>query len=187
MGVVIDAQFQVGDLPSISSALNIARPGLDPLVIEVQEHVDPKTVRCIAMASTTGLNRGMQVVDTGKPIQVPVGDATLGRMFNVLGQPIDGGPALESGPMRPIHLAAPRLSEQKLSTGMLVTGLKVIDLLTPYGLGSKIGLFGGAGVGKTMLVIEMIRHSTTSQERLWPCLPASGERTREKATTFGRA
>ena len=178
MGVVIDAQFQVGDLPSISSALTIPRSGQEPLVIEVQEHVDPKTVRCIAMASTTGLNRGMQVLDTGAPIQVPVGEVTLGRVFNVLGQPIDDGPEIEGHVTRPIHLEAPRLSEQRLSTGMLVTGLKVIDLLTPYGQGSKIGLFGGAGVGKTMLVIELIRHSTTSQNA-YAVFAGVGERTRE--------
>jgi F-type H+-transporting ATPase subunit beta len=178
MGVVIDARFAVGDLPSISSALTVQRPGQEPLVVEVQEHVDPQTVRCIAMSSTSGLNRGLQVIDTGQPIQVPVGDATLGRVFNVLGQPIDGGPELADAPRRPIHLDAPRMSEQRLSTEVLVTGLKVIDLLTPYGQGSKIGLFGGAGVGKTILVIELIRHSTTTQNA-YAVFAGVGERTRE--------
>ena len=179
MGVVIDAQFGVGDLPSISSALMVQRSGQDDLVVEVQEHVDPKTVRCIAMSSTSGLHRGIKVVDTGRPIEVPVGEATLGRVFNVLGQPIDDGPPLPpSTTRRPIHLAAPRLSEQRLSTGILVSGLKVIDLLTPYGRGSKIGLFGGAGVGKTVLVIELIRHSTTTQNA-YAVFAGVGERTRE--------
>ena len=184
MGVVVDAQFAVGDLPSISSALLVNRPGMDDLVVEVQEHVDPQTVRCIAMASTSGLNRGMRVVDTGSPIQVPVGDVTLGRLFNVLGQPIDGGEPIDGDVERsPIHLAAPPLQEQKLSTEMLVTGLKIIDLLTPYGQGSKIGLFGGAGVGKTVLVIELIRHSTGvgagSPQGSLAVFAGVGERTRE--------
>jgi F-type H+-transporting ATPase subunit beta len=178
MGVVIDAQFAVGDLPSISSALLVKRPGEPDLVIEVQEHIDPRTVRCVAMSSTSGLSRGIRVVDTGEPIQVPVGRKTLGRMFNVLGQPIDGGPDIPDAPRRPIHLAAPPLREQKLSIQALETGLKVIDLLTPYGQGSKIGLFGGAGVGKTMLVIELIRHSTSTYEAL-AVFAGVGERTRE--------
>ncbi|MFH1086646.1 MAG: F0F1 ATP synthase subunit beta [Chloroflexota bacterium] len=179
MGVVVDAEFAVGDLPSISSALVIRRPDEDDLVIEVQEHIDPRTVRCVAMASTSALSRGMTVLDTGAPIRVPVGDATLGRLFNVLGQPIDGGPELgDDVPRMPIHRGAPTLSEQKLSTAPLVTGLKVIDLLTPSGQGSKIGLFGGAGVGKTMLVIELIRHSTSTRGAL-AVFAGVGERTRE--------
>jgi F-type H+-transporting ATPase subunit beta len=178
MGVVVDAQFAVGDLPSISSALLIKRPGEPDLVIEVQEHVDPRTVRCVAMSSTSGLGRGMRVVDTGEPIRVPVGRRTLGRVFDVLGQPIDGGAAITDAARQPIHLQAPPLSEQRLSTQALETGLKVIDLLTPYGQGSKIGLFGGAGVGKTMLVIELIRHSTRTYEAL-AVFAGVGERTRE--------
>lgn len=177
-GVVVDAEFSVGDLPSISSALLVKRPGRDDLVLEVGEHTDPRTVRCIAMASTSGLSRGLRVVDTGEPIQVPVGDATLGRMFNVLGRPIDGGEPLDNAERRPIHIAAPPLGEQQLSTSILPTGLKVIDLLTPYGEGSKIGLFGGAGVGKTILVIELIRHSTSTQQAL-AVFAGVGERTRE--------
>ncbi|NLG49127.1 MAG: F0F1 ATP synthase subunit beta [Chloroflexi bacterium] len=178
MGVVVDAEFAVGDLPSISSALLVHRPGEEDLVIEVQEHVDPQTARCVAMSSTSGLHRGMQVTDTGEPIRVPVGERTLGRVFNVLGKPIDNGEPIDDGERRPIHLASPPLTTQKLSTGILETGLKVIDLLTPYGHGSKIGLFGGAGVGKTMLVIELIRHSTTSQNAL-AVFAGVGERTRE--------
>jgi F-type H+/Na+-transporting ATPase subunit beta len=179
MGVVVDARFAVGNLPSINSALLIERPGQKDLVLEVQEHVDPQTVRCVAMASTSGLSRGLRIVDTGQPIQVPVGQATLGRVFNVLGEPIDDGPPLpEDVQRRPIHLESPPMTEHKLSQEILVTGLKVIDLLTPYGEGSKIGLFGGAGVGKTMLVIELIRHSTTTQNAL-AVFAGVGERTRE--------
>lgn len=178
MGVVVDAQSSVGDLPGISSALLVKRSGQDDLILEVQEHVDPRTVRCIAMSSTSALSRGIKVLDTGAPIQVPVGRETLGRVFNVLGQPIDDGPDLNESPRRPIHVASPPLTQQRLSTDMLQTGLKVIDLLTPYGHGSKIGLFGGAGVGKTMLVIELIRHSTTTQDAL-AVFAGVGERTRE--------
>ena len=178
MGVVVDAVFAVGDLPSISSALLIRRPDDSHLVLEVQEHVDPRTARCVAMSSTTGLHRGMEVVDTGRPIQVPVGEATLGRMFNVLGEPIDEGAPLSDGFRQAIHLASPSLQQQRLTTEMLPTGLKVIDLLTPYGKGSKIGLFGGAGVGKTMLVIELIRNSTHERSAV-AVFAGVGERTRE--------
>ncbi len=179
MGVVVDARFTVGNLPSINSALLIERSGHKDLVLEVQEHIDPQTVRCIAMSSTSGLSRGLRIVDTGKPIQVPVGQPTLGRMFNVLGEPIDDGPALpDDTQRRPIHLDSPPMTEHKLSQEILVTGLKVIDLLTPYGEGTKIGLFGGAGVGKTMLVIELIRHSTATQNAL-AIFAGVGERTRE--------
>ena len=179
MGVVVDARFAVGDLPSISSALLVKRPGMPDLVLEVQEHVDPETARCIAMSSTSGLARGMRVVDMGEPIRVPVGPRTLGRIFNVLGEPIDGGEPLgDDVERRPIHLRSPSLEEQKLSSDILVTGLKVIDLLTPFGQGTKIGLFGGAGVGKTMLVIELIRHSTSTQKAIG-LFAGVGERTRE--------
>jgi F-type H+-transporting ATPase subunit beta len=178
MGVVVDAVFAVGDLPSISSALLVRRPDDSHLVLEVQEHVDPRTVRCVAMSSTTGLHRGMEVIDTGSPIQVPVGDATLGRMFNVLGEPIDGGNGLHDVPREPIHLASPSFHQQRLTAEMLPTGLKVVDLLTPYGKGSKIGLFGGAGVGKTMLVIELIRNSTHERSAV-AVFAGVGERTRE--------
>ena len=178
MGVVVDAQFAVGDLPSISSALLVKRLDGEDLVVEVQEHIDPQTVRCIAMASTSGLSRGMRVVDMGTPIQVPVGDRTLGRLFNVLGHPIDGGEPLGEVEHRPIHLPSPPLESQRLPTEAFSTGLKVIDLLTPYGQGTKIGLFGGAGVGKTLLVIELIRHSTHEQRAL-AVFAGVGERTRE--------
>mgnify|MGYP000904252748 CR=1 FL=1 len=179
MGAVVDVRFDVGDLPGINHALYIERPGEVDLVVEVQEHVDSRTARCIAMSSTSGLARGLRVRDTGKPIQVPIGPATLGRIFNVLGETIDGGsPLSEQVPRRPLHLSAPALSTQKLSSEVLETGLKVIDLLTPYGKGAKIGLFGGAGVGKTTLVIELIRHSTEDQGS-YALFAGVGERTRE--------
>ena len=178
MGVVVDARFSAGDLPNIGSALLVERADQPDLVVEVQEHADPRTARCIAMASTSGLKRGLAVRDTGAPIQVPVGEGTLGRVFNVLGEPIDNGPELPESRRRSIHLNSPPLIEQKLTTAILETGLKVIDLLTPYGEGSKIGLFGGAGVGKTMLVIELIRHSTASHGSV-AVFAGVGERSRE--------
>lgn len=179
MGVVVDAQFAGGDLPGINSALLVQRENHPDLVLEVQEHEDARTVRCIAMASTSGLRRGLPVIDTEAPLQVPVGDATLGRLFNVLGEPIDRqGPLPEDVQRRPIHMESPPLHRQQLSTATLETGLKVVDLLTPYGEGSKIGLFGGAGVGKTTLVIELIRHSTEDQSNV-ALFAGVGERTRE--------
>jgi len=178
-GVVVDAEFAAADLPSIRSALLVDDNDGHELVLEVQEHVDPRTVRCIAMSSTTGLSRGMKVIDTGAPIRVPVGEQTLGRMFNVLGEPIDGAPPLSEDVRREsIHLPSPSLAQQELPGNLFVTGLKVIDLLTPYGRGSKIGLFGGAGVGKTTLVVELIRHSTTEGGAI-ALFAGVGERTRE--------
>ncbi|MBN1259596.1 MAG: F0F1 ATP synthase subunit beta [Anaerolineae bacterium] len=178
MGVVVDAEFATGDLPSIHNALLIGRDDAPALVIEVQEHVDPRTVRGIAMGSTAGLRRGLMVEGTGAPIQVPVGRPTLGRVFNVLGHPIDGRPAPESDTRRSIHAASPPLQEQQVVAKTFVTGLKAIDLLTPYPQGGKIGLFGGAGVGKTMLMIELMRH--TIQEHAGIVLFAGvGERSRE--------
>ncbi len=178
-GVVVDAEFAPADLPSIGSALLVEDGNGQPRVLEVQGHVDPRTVRCIAMSSTTGLSRRMSVVDTGEPIRVPVGEQTLGRMFNVLGEVIDGGRELPATSRREsIHLPSPSLMQQKLPGEIVVTGLKVIDLLTPYGRGSKIGLFGGAGVGKTTLVVELIRHSTREGGAV-AVFAGVGERTRE--------
>jgi F-type H+-transporting ATPase subunit beta len=177
-GVVVDAEFPSGDLPSIHDALVIQRDDGPQLVIEVEEHVDPRTVRAIAMGSTAGLSRGLRVVDTGQPIRVPVGRATLGRLFNVLGEPIDGQPLPDWVARRPIHVTSPPLSEQRVVAEPLVTGIKAIDLLTPYPRGGKIGLFGGAGVGKTLLMIELMRH--TIQEHAGIVLFAGvGERSRE--------
>ena len=176
-GVVVDAEFASGDLPSIYNALSIkTEDGV--LIVEVQEHVTPHTVRGIAMASTAGLQRGLPVIDMGGPIQVPTGRQTLGRMFNVLGEPIDGGPPLATVSRHPIHVASPPLAEQRVVTKPFVTGIKAIDLMTPYPQGGKIGLFGGAGVGKTMLIIELIRHTISENEGI-ALFAGVGERSRE--------
>lgn len=178
MGVVVDVEFPAGDLPGIRNALEIRQEDDSELIVEVQEHIDARTVRTIAMGNTTGLRRGLSVLDTDSTIQVPVGRETLGRMFNVLGQPIDGQPILETISRRPIHIESPALSEQRLVTEPLITGIKAIDLLTPYPQGGKIGLFGGAGVGKTMLMIELMNHMI--QEHSGIVLFAGvGERSRE--------
>ena len=129
-GVVLDAEFASGDLPSIHNALTIQYDDGQELVVEVHEHIDPHTVRAVAMGGTAGLRRGLPVLDTGHPIRVPVGQATLGRMFNVLGQPIDGGPAPEVAAHRPIHAPSPPLREQRVVTEPFITGIKAIDLLT---------------------------------------------------------
>ncbi|MDY0019269.1 MAG: F0F1 ATP synthase subunit beta [Anaerolineae bacterium] len=177
-GVVVDAQFASGDLPSIHNALIVKRDDLSELVVEVQEHVDPQTVRGIAMGSTAGLRRGLTVLDTGAPICVPVGRSTLGRMFNVLGQPIDGVGSLDQAEQKPIHVVSPPLLEQRVVVEPFVTGLKAIDLLTPYPRGGKIGLFGGAGVGKTMLMIELMRHTIREHSGI-VLFAGVGERSRE--------
>ncbi len=179
VGVVVDAMFPSGDLPGIHNALLIQRDGDDPdLVIEVQEHIDPYTVRGVAMGATAGLRRGLTVLDTGSPIKVPVGPQTLGRLFNVLGAPIDGKPPIEDAERRSIHVASPPLREQRVVVEPFITGIKAIDLLTPYPRGGKIGLFGGAGVGKTVLMIELM--GNTIREHSGIVLFAGvGERSRE--------
>jgi F-type H+-transporting ATPase subunit beta len=176
-GVVVDAEFASGDLPSIHNALTI-KTDEGTLVVEVQEHVTPHTVRGIAMGSTAGLQRGLPVVDTGDPISVPVGWPTLGRMFNVIGEPIDGGPLLTGVSRRPIHADSPPLTEQRVVTRPFVTGIKAIDLMTPYPEGGKIGLFGGAGVGKTTLIIELIRQTIREHSGI-ALFAGVGERSRE--------
>lgn len=161
VGVVVDVEFETGDLPSIHNALIVRRGSQKPLILEVQEHVDANTVRTIAMDSTSGLQRGLTVEDTGEPIKVPVGKETLGRMFNVLGEPIDNKGALPENLLsHPIHTRSPQLKNQRVITSPFITGIKAIDLLTPYPRGGKIGLFGGAGVGKTVLIIELMRNAT---------------------------
>jgi F-type H+/Na+-transporting ATPase subunit beta len=178
MGVVVDVEFPSGDLPSIHHALIVKQENNHNLVVEVQEHIDSNTVRTIAMGSTAGLQRSMPVDDTGYPIRVPVGRSTLGRMFNVLGHPIDGLAPPDGTKMAPIHVASPPLKEQRVVVTPFITGIKAIDLLTPYPQGGKIGLFGGAGVGKTILMIELMRH--TIQEHSGIVLFAGvGERSRE--------
>jgi F-type H+/Na+-transporting ATPase subunit beta len=177
VGVVVDAFFDSGDLPSINSALSVQRDDGSELIIEVQEHLDTYTVRAIAMDSTAGLRRGLPVESKGGPISVPVGPLTLGRMFNVLGEPIDEGEPVRAS-LRPIHVPSPPLQEQRVSHEPLVTGVKALDLLTPYPRGGKIGLFGGAGVGKTLLMIELM--GNTIREHSGIVLFAGvGERSRE--------
>ncbi len=161
VGVVVDIEFESGDLPSIHNALRVLTGPQETLVLEVQEHVDSNTVRTVAMGSTEGLQRGLAVQDTGKPIMVPVGRKTLGRMFNILGEPIDNKlPVPEDVTRKPIHVKSPPLNKQQVVTSPFITGIKAIDLLMPYPKGGKIGLFGGAGVGKTILIIELMRNAT---------------------------
>ena len=178
VGAVLDIKFQDGNLPEINSAINITRQNGERLVVEVAQHLGDDTVRCIAMGPTDGLVRGMDAEATGAPISVPVGENTLGRIFNVLGEPIDNEPAPQVEKYMPIHRKAPSFEEQATSTEMLETGIKVIDLLCPYQKGGKIGLFGGAGVGKTVLIQELIRNIATEHGG-YSVFTGVGERTRE--------
>ena len=178
VGAVLDVKFSEGKLPEINEAIKIATNEGGELVVEVSQHLGDDTVRCIAMGSTDGLVRGMDAVATGAPISVPVGEKTLGRIFNVLGNAIDNKPAPEGVEYYPIHRAAPSFEEQSTSTEMLETGIKVVDLLCPYQKGGKIGLFGGAGVGKTVLIQELIRNIATEHGG-YSVFTGVGERTRE--------
>ena len=178
IGAVLDIKFTEGNLPEINSAININTNDGGKLVVEVAQHLGDDTVRCIAMGSTDGLVRGMEAESTGAPISVPVGEATLGRMFNVLGEPIDNIPAPEVEKHMPIHRKAPAFAEQSTTTEILETGIKVVDLLCPYQKGGKIGLFGGAGVGKTVLIQELIRNIATEHGG-YSVFTGVGERTRE--------
>ena len=176
IGAVVDVQF--GDhLPEILNALTTENNG-KKLVLEVAQHLGENTVRTIAMDATEGLVRGATVTDTGKPISVPVGDATLGRILNVIGEPIDEKGPVEASETRPIHADAPTFAEQSTSSEILVTGIKVIDLLAPYAKGGKIGLFGGAGVGKTVLIMELINNIAKVHSG-YSVFAGVGERTRE--------
>jgi F-type H+-transporting ATPase subunit beta len=165
IGAVLDIKFSEGKLPDINEAIVIPRKNGTKLTVEVSQHLGDDTVRCIAMDSTDGLVRGMEAVSTGAPITVPVGEITLGRIFNVLGEPIDNKPAPEAKEYLPIHRKAPAFADQATNTEILETGIKVVDLLCPYQKGGKIGLFGGAGVGKTVLIQELIRNIAT--ESTW--------------------
>ena len=178
IGAVLDVKFGEDSLPEINDALEITRDNGERLVVEVAQHLGDDTVRCIAMGPTDGLVRGMDVVATGAPISVPVGEATLGRIFNVLGEAIDEQPAPEGVEKMPIHRKAPTFEEQATSTEMLETGIKVVDLLCPYQKGGKIGLFGGAGVGKTVLIQELI-HNIATEHGGYSVFTGVGERTRE--------
>ena len=178
VGVVLDVKFDSeNSLPNLLNAL-VIKLGDKEIVAEVAQHIGDDTVRCIAMSATDGLVRGMEVVDTGKPISVPVGDATLGRIFNVLGEPVDGKPAPVDAPELPIHRQAPSFEELEGSAEILETGIKVVDLLCPYLKGGKIGLFGGAGVGKTVLIQELI-NNIAKQHGGISVFAGVGERTRE--------
>ena len=178
IGAVLDIKFNDGELPEINEAIKITRQDGKVLVVEVSSHLGDDTVRCIAMGPTDGLVRGMEAVATGAPISVPVGEKTLGRMFNVLGEPIDNIEAPEVEEYAPIHRPAPSFAEQATETERLETGIKVVDLLCPYQKGGKIGLFGGAGVGKTVLIQELIRNIATEHGG-YSVFTGVGERTRE--------
>ena len=179
LGPVVDIVFE-SDLPAINDAIEVAREGKDSLVVEVASHMGDDTVRCIAMASTDGLRRGMEARGTGAPIMVPVGDVTMGRVFDLLGRPLD---EVKEGPIEvkerwPIHRPAPRFDEQEAVSTVFETGIKVVDLLCPFALGGKIGLMGGAGVGKTVLIQELIR-ITAVEKGGFSVFCGVGERTRE--------
>ncbi|MBR6898226.1 MAG: F0F1 ATP synthase subunit beta, partial [Lachnospiraceae bacterium] len=177
IGAVVDVKFPAGELPDINDALVIENGG-ESLTIETAQHLGDNVVRCIAMGPTDGIRRGTKVTSTGGPISVPVGEATLGRIFNVLGQTIDGGEPVKAAEKLPIHRKAPSFEEQSTSTEILETGIKVVDLLCPYQKGGKVGLFGGAGVGKTVLIQELIRNIATEHGG-FSVFTGVGERTRE--------
>ena len=177
MGPVVDVRFEDGFLPAINNALTM-KVGERTLIVEVAQHMGDNVARCIAMSTTDGLKRGTSVIDTGKPISVPVGRKTLGRIFNVLGEVVDNMPSPEIEERHNIHRPAPKYSELSTSTEILETGIKVIDLICPYSKGGKIGLFGGAGVGKTVLIMELINNIAKEHGGL-SVFTGVGERTRE--------
>src|SRR5437870_670586 len=185
IGPVVDVEFEAGNLPAIYNALEVQ--GIEnkdifaystKLVLEVAQHLGESQVRTVAMASTDGLTRGMSVSDTGAPITVPVGRETLGRILNVVGEPVDKGPAIKTTKTYPIHRPAPAFEDQSTKVEMFETGIKVVDLLEPYSKGGKTGLFGGAGVGKTVLIMELI-NNIAKQHGGISVFAGVGERTRE--------
>lgn len=182
-GPVLDIQFADGELPALLNAVEVDNAGT-PLIVEVAQHVGDNIVRCIAMAATDGLVRGAKAIDTGSPITVPVGEECLGRVFNLLGQPVDNKPAPENMERWPIHRDAPSFDEQESTTEILETGIKVVDLICPYAKGGKIGLFGGAGVGKTVLIQELIYNIATAHNG-YSVFTGVGERTREGNDLYG--
>ena len=188
IGVVIDVDFAGGELPPIYNALEVAeadRPSDTRLVLEVQQHLGESLVRCVAMDSTDGLTRGARVVDTGAPIQIPVGEQVLGRLFNVIGEPIDGKEALpDDVPRLPLHRDPPSHQDQVTSDQVLETGIKVLDLICPFARGGKLGLFGGAGVGKTVILTELI-NNVASGHGGYSVFAGVGERTREGNDLLG--
>lgn len=182
-GPVLDIRFADGELPALLNAVELQNHG-KTLVVEVAQHIGDNVARCIAMAATDGLVRGTEAVDTGGPITVPVGDQCLGRVFNLLGEPVDEQPAPENMERWPIHRPAPTFDEQESSTEILETGIKVVDLICPYAKGGKIGLFGGAGVGKTVLIQELIYNIATAHNG-YSVFTGVGERTREGNDLYG--
>jgi len=183
MGPVLDIRFRDGELPALLNAVELENNG-KKLIVEVAQHIGDNVVRCIAMAATDGLVRGTDAVDTGEPIKVPVGDECLGRVFNLLGEPVDEQPAPENIERWPIHRPAPAFDEQESATEILETGIKVVDLICPYAKGGKIGLFGGAGVGKTVLIQELIYNIATAHNG-YSVFTGVGERTREGNDLYG--
>ena len=187
IGAVVDVAFPEGQLPNILNALeinNINNPNATDLVCEVAQHLGNNVVRTIAMDSTDGLVRGMEVVDTGKPIMTPVGKAAIGRILNVVGRPVDGLGPIETDKYFPIHRPAPAFTELNTKVELLETGIKVVDLLIPFPKGGKIGLFGGAGVGKTVILMEMI-NNIAKQHGGNSVFAGVGERTREGNDLYG--
>ena len=183
MGPVLDVQFETGHVPHIYNAIKVTSEAFDTpieidITLEVAHHLGEGLVKCIAMQPTDGVVRGMKAIDTGEPISVPVGRQTLGRVLNVLGEPVDDGPELDRSLRYPIHRSAPSFEDQSTETEMLETGIKVIDLIQPFARGGKIGLFGGAGVGKTVIIMELINRIAT-QHGGFSVFSGVGERTRE--------
>ncbi|MBR5570423.1 MAG: F0F1 ATP synthase subunit beta, partial [Oscillospiraceae bacterium] len=177
VGPVLDIRFSEENLPALLNAIEVPN-GDQVIVAEVAQHIGDNVVRCIAMSSTDGLCRGVEATDTGAPISVPVGENCLGRVFNLLGQPIDEAGEVTTEEKWPIHRAAPSYEEQESTTEILETGIKVVDLICPYAKGGKIGLFGGAGVGKTVLIMELINNVAKAQGGI-SVFTGVGERTRE--------
>jgi len=178
IGAVVDVRFEDGELPQILNALEIKRQDGSRLVLEAQQHLGERTVRCVAMDTTDGLVRGMTVTDLGKPIAMPVGPGTLGRIMNLIGEPIDEAGPIEAVRYDPIHREPLTFEDLEISEGIFETGIKVIDLLEPYSRGGKTGLFGGAGVGKTVLIMELI-HNIAKEHGGYSVFAGVGERTRE--------
>ncbi len=182
LGAVIDVQFSDGELPAIYNALKVSNPAISDqpwnLIVEVAQHLGENTVRCIAMDTTEGLVRGIEVMDTGEGITVPVGPETLGRVLNVIGEPVDEGAPIKTKKRFPIHRPTPEFVDQETKVQAFETGIKVVDLLAPYARGGKIGLFGGAGVGKTVILMELI-HNVAMKHGGYSVFGGVGERTRE--------
>src|ERR1700754_862672 len=177
IGAIVDVHFKDG-VPALQNALKVKREGAKDLTLEVATHVGLDRVRAIALEDTQGLTRGMEVTDTGSAISVPVGEQVLGRLFNVLGETLDGGETLSDAPTRGIHQSAPAFTEQSTKTEVFETGIKSIDLLAPFIKGGKVGLFGGAGVGKTVLIQELIRN-VAQEHGGYSVFAGVGERVRE--------